>query len=104
MNMKGSLPLLVLQVLGNGPRHGYRIAKDIRERSEGVLDFAEGTLYPALHDLEQRGLVDAFEEEVKGRTRRCYRLTDAGHAALVAERAEWDRYRQAVAQVLGSAL
>ncbi len=104
MNMKGSLPLLVLQVLSGGPKHGYRIAKDIREGSEGVLDFAEGTLYPTLHDLEERGLIVAFEQEVNGRTRRCYRLTEAGHAALVAERGEWDRYQRAVALVLGGAL
>ncbi len=104
MNMKGSLPLLVLQVLSGGSKHGYRIARDIREGSEGVLDFAEGTLYPTLHDLEERGLIVASEQEVNGRTRRCYRLTEAGHGALAAERGEWDRYQRAVALVLGGAI
>lgn len=100
MNMKGSLPLLILHTLTTGPKHGYRIAKEIRQKSEGVLDFAEGTLYPALHDLEKRGIIQAFEEEVRGRTRRCYRLTEAGQAALAHERRAWDEYAHAMSLIL----
>lgn len=103
MNIKGSLPMLILQMLARGASHGYQIAKDIKATSEGVLDFKEGTLYPTLHNLEQRGWIEAFEEESSGRTRRYYRLTEAGRGALAQEREEWDRYSAAVNMVLGGA-
>jgi PadR family transcriptional regulator PadR len=103
MNMKGSLPLLILHTLSTGARHGYRIAREIKDQSGGVLDFAEGTLYPTLHDLERRGLIQAFEEEVDGRTRRCYRLTERGAKALEQERAEWQQFVRAVNFTLGEA-
>ena len=57
MNFKGTLPTLILEALAQEPSHGYRIAQTIKERSEGVLDFKEGTLYPALHKLENDGMV-----------------------------------------------
>lgn len=104
MNIKGSLPLLILHTLSSGPKHGYRIAREIKEKSEEVLDFAEGTLYPTLHDLEKRGLIEAVEEEVRGRKRRSYRLTQQGAGALEQERAEWQAFSQAVNVVLGGAL
>jgi PadR family transcriptional regulator PadR len=103
MNIKGSLPLLILHTLSVRPKHGYRIAQEIKQKSEGVLDIAEGTLYPTLHALEARGLIEAFEETVRGRVRRCYRLTEAGTAALAEQRAEWDRYAAVVNLILGEA-
>jgi len=103
MNFRGSLPMLILQVLSRGPRHGYRIAKEIKQESEGVLDFREGTLYPALHRLEQDGLLEAYTGEEKGRTRRYYRLTGSGRATLEQERAAWARYAHAVDLVLEGA-
>jgi DNA-binding MarR family transcriptional regulator len=69
----------------------------LRRRAE----VAEGTLYPVLHDLEKRGLIQAFEETVSGRLRRCYRLTEAGQRELATETAEWERYSQAVNFLLG---
>ena len=104
MNMKGSLPLLILHTLSREAKHGYRIAKDIKQQSVGVLNFAEGTLYPTLHDLEKRGLIKSIEEEVKGRTRRSYHLTEKGQAQLAKERAEWERYSQAVNLILGNSI
>ncbi|MBX7258141.1 MAG: helix-turn-helix transcriptional regulator [Candidatus Hydrogenedentes bacterium] len=101
MNVKGALPTLILQVLLGGPLHGYRIAQEIKKRSKGVLEFREGTLYPALHDLENRGLITSEEIMVKGRPRRDYRLTDAGRGILLDEREEWRRYVKAVDLVLG---
>jgi PadR family transcriptional regulator, regulatory protein PadR len=103
MNIKGSLPLLILHVLSTGSKHGYRIAEEIKQSSEGVLDVAEGTLYPTLHDLEKRGMIAAFEETVNGRMRRCYRLTEIGQRELAAQMMEWERYSQAVNLVLGGA-
>lgn len=103
MNMKGSLPLLLLHILSLGPSHGYGIVKEIKRKSQGVLTFAEGTIYPMLHDLENQGLIAAFEEEVKGRTRRYYRLTKAGQQALAKEQQEWQQYSLGVNRILGEA-
>jgi PadR family transcriptional regulator, regulatory protein PadR len=104
MNMKGSLPLLILQVVSRGPRHGYQIAMEIKQTTKGVLDFKEGTLYPSLHGLEQQGLLEAYEQEEKGRIRRYYRLTENGKAALVHEKSEWLQYASAVNLILGASL
>ena len=103
MNIKGSLPLLILHRLSSGPGHGYEIAKELREKSAGVLDFAEGTLYPALHKLEAEGLITSFEQEESGRRRRYYRLTNRGKKALANEKIAWRQYTQVVSQILGEA-
>jgi transcriptional regulator len=103
LNIKGSLPVLILHVLSRRASHGYQIAKDIKAASQDVLDFKEGTLYPTLHSLERRGWIEAYEEEVKGRTRRYYRLTEAGRVALAQEREEWASFSAAVNLVLGVA-
>jgi transcriptional regulator len=103
MNIKGSLPLLILQVVSSQPKHGYQIAQQIKQTSQGLLDFKEGTLYPALHLLEQKGYLDAFQEEENGRTRRYYRLTASGRSALQAERKQWTDFIRAVNLILESA-
>jgi transcriptional regulator len=103
MNLKGSLPLLILHSLADGPKHGYRIAKDIKSQSQGVLDFKEGTLYPTLHGLEKQGLIEAYSAMENGRERRYYRLTDNGRESLEHELEEWQRYANAVSMVLKGA-
>ena len=103
MNFKGTLPALILEALVQEPRHGYRIAQRIKERSQGVLDFKEGTLYPALHKLENQGLVVSYEGAEKGRPRRYYRITRSGRAALAKDRAEWRELSRAVTMILGEA-
>ncbi|HWF07302.1 MAG TPA: helix-turn-helix transcriptional regulator [Bryobacteraceae bacterium] len=102
MNFKGTLPTLILEALAHRPNHGYLIAQRIKERSEGVLDFKEGTLYPALHKLENEGLVESYEERENGRTRRCYRITKSG-TALARDRGEWRELSRAVSAILGEA-
>ncbi len=74
MSLKGTLPVLILHSLQALPKHGYRIAQNIREKPEGVLDFKEGTLYPTLHNLEEKGFVESFTETERGRVRCYYRL------------------------------
>jgi transcriptional regulator len=103
MNFKGTLPALILEALVQEPRHGYRIAQRIKERSQGVLDFKEGTLYPALHKLENQGLVESYEGAEKGRPRRYYRITRSGRSALAKDRAEWRELSRAVTMILGEA-
>jgi len=103
MNLKGTLPTLILEVLAEEPSHGYRIAQQIKERSSGVLDFKEGTLYPALHKLEQEKMVESYEGVEKGRPRRYYRITKSGRTALTKDRAEWRELSRAVGTILGEA-
>ena len=103
MSIKGNLPLLIMHVLSDGPKHGYRIAQQIKIKSAGKLEIVEGSLYPTLHDMEKRGLIEAFEEIVNGRRRRCYRLTKAGHRKLARQIDEWKQYSQAVNLLLGGA-
>jgi transcriptional regulator len=103
MNFKGTLPTLILEALAGEPSHGYRIAQQIKERSEGVLDFKEGTLYPALHKLESEGVVESYEGVEKGRPRRYYRITKSGRKVLARDRAEWRQLSRAVTLILGEA-
>jgi transcriptional regulator len=102
MNLRGTLPTLILEALEHEPKHGYRIAQRIKERSRGILDFKEGTLYPALHKLERDGMVESYEGTENGRQRRYYRISRAGHRALLKDRAEWQKFSHAVTLILRS--
>ena len=103
MNLKGTLPTLILEALAHQPSHGYLIAQKIKERTQGVLDFKEGTLYPALHKLENEGSVESYEGTENGRARRYYRITKSGRGALAKDRAEWRQVSRAVSLILGEA-
>jgi transcriptional regulator len=98
--LKGHLDLLLLSVLVDGPQHGYRIIEAIRERSGGVLDLAEGTVYPALRRLERAGWLDSAWERPEGRERRTYRLTARGQAALNQQRTQWSTFSFAMNRVM----
>jgi PadR family transcriptional regulator, regulatory protein PadR len=86
--LKGNLDLL-LSVLSAGPAHGYAIISALRDRSAGTFDLPEGTIYPALHRLEDSGLLVSTWVQVGGRRRRVYGLTDEGVAALAAKQNDW---------------
>jgi PadR family transcriptional regulator PadR len=103
MNFKGTLPTLILEELHRQPSHGYRIAQRIKQRSRGVLDFKEGSLYPALHKLENDGLVDSYEGVENGRPRRYYRITQSGRTVLAKDRSEWLELSRAVTTILREA-
>ncbi|HEY6295202.1 MAG TPA: helix-turn-helix transcriptional regulator [Streptosporangiaceae bacterium] len=98
--LKGNLDLLLLSVLSAGPAHGYAIISSLRDRSEGMFDLPEGTIYPALHRLEDAGLLASSWAESDGRRRRVYGLTDRGAAALAAEQTEWRRFAGGMHAVL----
>lgn len=100
--LKGHLDLLLLAVVSNGSAHGYHIARRLAEASGGAVELPEGTLYPALHRLESKGLLASSWAEVGGRRRRVYELTPAGREALARERVEWGSFAQAVESVLDS--
>jgi DNA-binding PadR family transcriptional regulator len=99
--LKGHLDPLVLAILEDGPAHGYAIIESLRERSGGVFDLPEGTIYPALHRLERSGTVTSRREVISGRERRVYRLSARGHAALRERRTNWTQFSSAVSHVLG---
>ena len=103
MNLKGTLPTLILEALEHESRHGYLIAQRIKERSRGILDFKEGTLYPALHKLDTEGLVESYEGVEKGRPRRYYRISDAGREVLARDRSQWRELSRAVSLILEEA-
>jgi DNA-binding PadR family transcriptional regulator len=99
--LKGHLDLLLLSVLSAGPGHGYEIITRLRDRSNGAFELPEGTVYPALHRLEEAGLLASGWEVVSGRRRRIYRLTTAGVAALAEQAEQWREFTGSVARVLG---
>jgi PadR family transcriptional regulator len=94
--LKGHVDLLVLSALEGGPSHGYGLVEDLRDRSDGVFDLAEGTVYPALHRLERQGFVTSGWQDGRTRRRRVYRLTDRGVAELARERQSWQRWVNAM--------
>ena len=97
---KGSLDLLLLGVLHRAPGHGYAVITALRDTSDGVFDLPEGSVYPALHRLEDAGLLASEWQPVAGRRRRVYRLTPAGSAALRREQRSWRTFADAVEAVL----
>ena len=100
--LKGHLDMLLLAALAAGAAHGYAIITALRERSGGTFDLPEGTIYPALHRLEQSGLLRSSWTAVGGRRRRVYELTKQGCAVLAERREAWWAFSGAVAAVLGS--
>jgi len=99
--LKGHLDLLLLSILANGPAHGYAIIESLRARSEGVFDLPEGTVYPALHRLENQGLLKSSWSEDSGRRKRIYQLTPKGQQALNARQEEWLRFSRAINSTVG---
>src|SRR3954469_17564542 len=99
--LKGTLDLMVLKTLSWAPAHGYGIARWIEECTSDVLQVEEGSLYPALHKLEEKGLIVAeWGITEHNRRAKCYRLTTAGKKQLAASHVYWARFADAVAKVL----
>ena len=101
--LHGTLDMLVLKTLANGPLHGYAITLRLEQLSNDVLSVEEGSLYPALYRMEARGwLTSEWSVTDTGRRARFYKLTRAGRAQLAAETESWIRLTGAVANVLRS--
>ncbi len=99
--LQGTLVLLVLKTLARGPLHGYGMTLHIQMVSKDILRVEEGSLYPALHRMEQDGWVSAeWGISENNRRARYYRLTAKGRKQLAEEEKNWDRLTQAVAHVL----
>jgi len=101
---KGSIQLCLLALLAKEEKYGFQILHELRERSNGFFDLKEGTLYPALRRLEERGFVKSRWQEPKtGMPRKYYRLTDRGRAALTEALAIWDAMTAGAERVLEDA-
>jgi transcriptional regulator len=101
---QGTLDLLMLKVIALGPVHGYAIAQRLEQVSRGVVQVPEGSLYPALHRLENRGLLAAdWKETETGREAKFYRLTRKGLKQLETETVDWQRLIDAIGLILGMA-
>ena len=102
--VQGTLDVLILRTLALEPKHGWAIAKRIQQASRDVLQVQQGSLYPALHRLEQQGWIKSeWRETPGGRNAKFYALTSAGRAHLQRERAQWERLSEAINLVLQKA-
>jgi PadR family transcriptional regulator PadR len=101
--IQGTLDLLILKTVAHGPIHGYGIAQRILVTSKEILQVQQGSLYPALHRLQGRGLLKSeWKESGNGPMAKYYSLTVGGRKCLQEEMADWQRYAGAVALVLES--
>jgi len=99
--LKGHLDMIVLAALAAGPAHGYAVIEAIRSRSGEAFNLPEGTVYPALHRLEEAGLLSSrWTTAESGRKRRIYALTKKGHGALADQRAVWKQFSAAIGGLL----
>jgi len=102
--VQGTLDLLILKTISLEPKHGWAIAKRIQQISHEVLQVQQGSLYPALHRLEQQGWITAnWAESETGRQAKFYSLTQTGRGQLEKETANWDRLSKAINIVVAEA-
>jgi PadR family transcriptional regulator PadR len=102
--VQGTLDLLILRIVAHQPLHGWAISQRLRLVSNDVLQVQQGSLYPALHRLEQQGLIDAtWGESENKRKAKYYALTRAGQRKLASETANWARLSAAIARVIETA-
>ena len=101
--LQGTLDVLVLKTLSWGPRHGYAVARWLRQTTGDVLQVEEGSLYPALHRMERRGWIESeWGLSENNRRAKYYRLTTEGRKQLRAEASVWSAFSQAVSKVLAA--
>jgi PadR family transcriptional regulator PadR len=100
---QGTFDLLVLKILALGPHRGWAIAQRIQQISRDAVRVQQGTLYPALHRLERRGIIKARWSTTEGKRVKFYELTREGKKQLEAEESNWHRLTTAVAQILETA-
>lgn len=99
--LQGTLEMLILRTVGRGPMHGYGIAQELKRTSDDVFRVQQGSLYPALHRLQERGLLKAeWHENETGRQAKFYSLTRAGRKRLEEETANWLRLSAAITRVM----
>lgn len=103
--LKGSTVILILKLLDKKAMYGYEMIKEMEEKSNGIFMLKEGTLYPILHTLEGKKLLEAYWDESSGkRMRKYYRITEEGRSSLKEKEKEWTTFRSAVDKILWEAI
>ena len=97
---KGSHELILLKLLSRGDKYGYQIIQEMALLSDHAFEMSQGSLYPFLHRLETRGFLTSYQEDVAGRSRVLYHLTEKGHKALAEKEKKWRDFVGAVESVL----
>lgn len=102
--LDGNIETMLLAVLIDGPSYGYQIVEDLNERAKGRLGLGEGTVYPVLHRIEKRGLIEgAWRVGENGRRRKYYKLTPAGRATLTENQSQFQSLIRIMHSILGEA-
>ena len=101
---KGSTAMLILSQLAKSDMYGYQLTKELASESQNLFLLKEGTLYPLLHGLENKGCIESYwVESETARKRKYYRITETGKKKLAAQKEEWQAYTKAVNRVIGGA-
>ncbi len=99
--LKGSTTMLVLNLLNDQNMYGYEMIKKLKEKSENVFELKEGTLYPILHSLEEKGLINSYWDNTTGKNRKYYTITSKGKNSLKEKQKEWKVFSNGINNVLG---
>ena len=98
--VSGSMTMLLLKLLSEQDMYGYEMISVLRERSENVFELKAGTLYPLLHSLEEKNLLESYEQEALGKVRKYYSITEDGRKQLEYLRKEWRQYRDTIDDIV----
>lgn len=98
--VSGSVTMLLLKLLSKKDMYGYEMIATLREKSNNVFELKAGSLYPLLHNMEEKHMVTSYEKEVLGKIRKYYSLTKEGEKVLGHKEEEWKEYTRAVADVM----
>lgn len=102
--VKGTTTMLILDLLKNENMYGYQMIKRLSEKSNNIFDLKEGTLYPILHNLEEKQLIDSYWDETTSKKRKYYFITKKGKEQLNKKKLEWDIFYNSINNVLGGDL
>lgn len=98
--VSGSMTMLILKLLSEKDMYGYEMIETLRMRSQNVFELKAGTLYPLLHGLEDKRMLQVYEQEATGKIRKYYSITKSGRTFLKQKENEWNEYARAVTNVL----
>ena len=99
--LKGSTKMLILEMVKDENMYGYQMIKKLKEKSNNVFEFKEGTLYPILHSLEEEGLISSYWDETTAKKRKYYAITTKGKKSLKEKNEEWKIFSESVNRVIG---
>lgn len=102
--LKGSTNMLVLSLLENENMYGYQMIKKLSEKSQNVFVLQEGTLYPILHNLEEKNFISSYWDDTMPKKRKYYSITKEGKKHLEEKKEEWEIFSKGVGQVIGGVL